>query len=310
MVDHDKVKRLDRFTRILDWNLLKYFVQISRSGGIGAGAADLHISQPSVSAALRKLEQQLGTPLFVRTRKGVSPTAAGTYLLIQCEKIAESISGAPDQLRAITGNIAGTVLLRSIAHVFSPALDVGVVKFKARYPHVELILETAPWGDIVTSLINGDTAIAVGFDDDERSELRHALLARERMQLYCGQSHRLYGINVSDPSELAEEPFIVFSEGEPPEWRAFRDRYQLGHRISGNADNVYEALWLTSLGIGIGMLPEPAASAMTRGAKLWPLISPGLMPELDIYLMWRPDLQDRAAQLLVDTIVEQVTDLR
>lgn len=300
------VTSLDRFTRTLDWNLLKYFVQIARSGGIGAAAASLNITQPSVSAALRKLEQGLGTPLFVRTRKGVQLTEAGTFLLVECERIVGSVSTAPANLRAITGKIAGTVLLRSISHVFAPALDAGLVAFRARYPEVELILETAPWQDVVTSLLDGGTAVGVSFDEGDHAELRHAGLARERMQLYCGPSHRLHGATVTDPSTLIEEPFIAFSDGEPPGWRSFRERHRLGQVISGNADNVYEAWWLTSLGLGIGTLPEPTAKAMASGQILWPLLPPAMLPELDIYLMWRPDLQDRAALLLIDTILEHV----
>ena len=297
---------LDRFTRSLDWNLLKYFSQIARTGGIGSAASAMHVSQPSASAALRKLEEQLGTKLFVRTRKGVELTPAGAFLHAECEKIVSSIAGAPQNMRAITGSVAGTVLVRSISHVFSPALDAGIIGFKNRYPEVELILETAPWADIVASLLSGDSAVAVGFDEINRAELHHALLTRERMQIYCGPSHPLHGVRIENPDELADEPFIAFSDGEPPAWRQFRERHGLGRRISGNADNVYEAWWLISLGIGIGMLPEPTAEAMAMGQRLHALLPELRMPELDIYLMWRPDLQDRAAQLLVKTIVEEV----
>lgn len=297
---------LDRFTRILDWNLLKYFIQIARSGGIGAAASALHISQPSVSAALRKLEEQLGTRLFVRTRKGVELTAAGAFLKAECEKMVGSIATVPQNLRAITGSISGTVLVKSISHVFSATLDAGIVAFKQRYPEVELILETAPWEDIVASLLSGDSAVAIGFDEVNRAELRHALLTREKMQIYCGPSHHLHGKQIDDPAALADEPFIAFSDGEPPAWRNFRERHRIGRRISGNADNVYEAWWLIGLGIGIGMLPEPTAAAMAMGQQLFALLPQRDIPELDIYLMWRPDLQDRAAQLLVDTILEQI----
>ncbi|MBW8743912.1 MAG: LysR family transcriptional regulator [Sphingomonas sp.] len=298
--------KLDRFTRILDWNLLKYFIQIARSGGIGAGASALHISQPSASAALRKLEEQLGTRLFVRTRKGVELTAAGAFLKAECEALVGSIESVPQSLRAITGSVAGTVLVKSISHVFSPALDAGIIAFKNRYPEVELILETAPWEDILTSLISGDSAVAIGFDEVNRTELRHALLTREKMQIYCGPSHHLHGKRIGDPAELADEPFIAFSDGEPPAWRSFRERHQIGRKISGNADNVYEAWWLIGLGIGIGMLPEPTAAAMAMGQRLFALLPERDMPELDIYLMWRPDLQDRAAQLLIEIILEQI----
>jgi DNA-binding transcriptional LysR family regulator len=298
------VSALDRFTRVLDWNLLKYFVQIAQSGGIGAAADSLHLSQPSVSSALRRLEDHLGVVLCVRTRKGVQLTAAGEALLKECDYIVGRLSAAPAELRAIVGDLGGSVLLKTISHVLSPALDAGVVAFKARYPDVELVLETAPCELIVESLLSGEVAVAVGFDDARRPELRHITLMQERQQLYCGPTHRLFGQTVTDPSSLALEPFVAFSDGEPPALRQFRERHGLGQRLSGNADSVFEASWLISLGIGIGALPEPMAKAFAP--RLHPLLPPEMAPTLDIHLMWRPDLQSRAALLLIDTVIEQL----
>lgn len=298
------MKSLDRFTRVLDWNLLKYFVQIAQSGGIGAAAESLSLSQPSVSAALRRLEAQVGAQLCIRTRKGIQLTAAGHALLQDCQDIVHRVSAAPAGLRSITDNIAGSVLLKTISHVFSPALDAGLIAFKSRYPAVELVLETAPWEHIVDSLMSGDSAVGIGFDEMRRPELRHAHLTRERLQLYCGPAHPLCGRTIHDPTTLGDESFVGYSDGEPQALRDFRVRYGLGQRTGGIADNVYEAGWLIGLGIGIGVLPEPMA--MRMAPQLKPLLAPHLVPELDIHLMWRHDLQDRATRLLIDTVLEHI----
>jgi len=295
---------LDRFTRNLDWNLLKYFAQIAQSGSIGAGADALNISQPSVSAALRRLEDHLGTQLCLRTRKGIQLTAAGQMLLSECEQIVARVSAAPAALRAITGSVGGSVLLQNISYIFSQALDDSLASFKTLYPSVELVLEAAPWEDIIQALLRGEISVAVGFDEDHHADLCHALLTRERLQLYCGPGHKLFGCTVTDPSSLAEESFIAISDGEPPTWKKFRERYGLGRRIGGLADNVYDASWLIGLNIGIGNLPEPMATAIAP--KLWPLLPVDLLPSLDIHLMWRPDIADRASRLLVDTILQSI----
>ncbi len=298
------MKTLDRFTRVLDWNLLKYFVQIAQSGGIGAAAESLSLSQPSVSAALRRLESQVGAQLCIRTRKGIQLTAAGEALLKDGQEIVQRLSGAPASLRSIADNLAGSVLLKTISHVFSPALDAGLVAFKSRYPTVELVLETAPWDHIVTSLMSGDSAVGVGFDETPHQELHHAHLARERLQLYCGPTHPLFGRTIDDPTLLADQSFVGFSDGEPQALRDFRTRYGIGQRTGGIADNVYEACWLIGLGIGVGILPEPMVSKMAPDLK--PLLTADLVLELDIHLMWRPDLQDRASRLLIDTVLEHI----
>lgn len=298
------MRKLDRFSRSLDWNLLKYFVQIAHTGGIGTAAESLRLSQPSVSAALRRLEAQVGAQLCVRSRQGVQLTAAGEQLLKHCNEIVARLSVVPGELRPIAGTMGGSVVLRTISHVHSSPLDAGIVAFKRQYPDVELILQASPWAQIVDALLSGDSAVGVGFHEAPHGELNYALLARERLQLYCGPTHELSAISVVTPASLSDQPFIAFSDGEPPTLRAFRERYGLGQRISGIADNVYEASWLIGLGLGIGSLPEPMAA--TVSPRLIPLLPPSMVPELEIHLMWRRDLQDRAARLLIDTILDQI----
>lgn len=299
---------LDRFARGLDWNLLKYFVQIAECGSIGSAAESLQLSQPSVSAALRRLEAQLGLQLFLRTRKGVQLTPAGDVLLKDCLDIVKRLVAAPAGLRSVTGSFGGSVLVRTISHIFSPALDAGLMAFKARCPDVELVIETAHSDRIVESLLSGESSVAVGVDEQPHADLRRELLLRERQPVYCGRTHELFGRIVDDPRDLADYPFVLFGNGEPSVLRDFRNRYGLGQRIGGNADNMYEAGWLIGLGVGIGNLPEPMVNSMWPGLSM--VLPPSLVPELDIFLMWRADLQDRAAQLLVETVLEHVPKAR
>ena len=300
------VSSIDRFARNLDWNLLKYFTQIARSKGIGAAAASLHLSQPSVSAALRKLEGHLGAQLFVRTRKGVQLTAVGELLVRDCEQIVARIEAMPIMARELIGTVGGSVLLKTISHVASSALDAGLRNFRQQYPQVDLVLETAPWEHISKALISGELAIGVGFDDVQHATLRRAPLTFEYIQLYCAASHPLAKRAIEDPGELADQPFVAFSEGEPAALRSFRERHGLGQHVVGFVNTIHDASWLISLGVGIGMLPEPAAQA--SGHDIVPLLPRSLLPCLAIDLLWRSDLQDRAGQLLIDAIVRHIND--
>ena len=86
-----KQVRIDRnFASRVDWNLLRLFVEIVQAGGIGAAARRLNRQQPSVSAALKRLEEHIGTQLLRRTAAGVEATTAGRALLLICEDMFES----------------------------------------------------------------------------------------------------------------------------------------------------------------------------------------------------------------------------
>ncbi|MCJ2182878.1 LysR family transcriptional regulator [Novosphingobium sp. 1949] len=295
---------LDRFARNLDWNLLKYFTQIARHGGIGAAATSLNLSQPSVSAALRKLEDHVGAQLVIRSPRGVRLTLVGEAFSRECEQILSRIEAMPSAVRELTGTIGGSVLVKTISHVASAALDAGLLDFRERHPDVELMLETAPWEDIAQALLEGQLAVGVGFDDAQHPALQRAVLTYENIQIYCAKSHPLASRTIDTPSDLANEPFIAFSAGEPAALKAFRERHGLGERIVGFANTVHDAAWLVSLGVGIGMLPEPAAS--TLGDEIVPILARAAMPRLAINLFWRSDLQDRASELLVEAILAQI----
>ena len=85
----------------LDWNLLRTFVDIVRAGGIGAAARKLNRQQPSISAALKRLEEHVGATLLLRTATGVEMTAAGKAMMALCEDMLESARMMPHQIAQV-----------------------------------------------------------------------------------------------------------------------------------------------------------------------------------------------------------------
>jgi DNA-binding transcriptional LysR family regulator len=297
--------RLDRFSRNLDWNLLKYFVQIARSGSIGAAAARLNISQPAASTALRRLEGSIGAELFVRTQKGVKLTVAGVILLKDAEEIAALIAAKPAEIGEMAGILTGPLTVKTVSHVYSTALDNAVIAFKARHPAVELSFAAGPWPRVLGSVANGEAMVGISFVDRQQLGFTYELLTSEVVQLYCGVSHPLFGETVTEFTRLSEFSFIEFNEGEPPSMVRFRTENGIGRRICGVADSLHEAVWMVGLGLGVSFLPEPAIAAERR-FRLWPLLAPELAPTLDIHLVWRDDLADRAALLFVEMVRERM----
>jgi hypothetical protein len=102
--------RIDRdFARKLDWNLLKVFIQIVRAGGIGAAARSLNKQHPSISAALKRLEDQLGARLFERSTSGIRITQAGKALQAICEDVFDNVRMAQHQVAQASKRVSGEV---------------------------------------------------------------------------------------------------------------------------------------------------------------------------------------------------------
>src|ERR1700733_6947050 len=134
------------FARNVDWNLFKVFYEIARRGGIGAAARALNKKQPSITAALRRLEHQVGATLCTRTPRGVALTIHGHQLLAACESLQASVQNIPRAISATSAEVSGTVTLRVLSNLYNLDALSGIFDdFHTRYPRVEVRLDVAPW---------------------------------------------------------------------------------------------------------------------------------------------------------------------
>src|ERR1700678_414273 len=129
------------FARNVDWNLFKVFHEIARRGGIGAAARALNKKQPSISAALRRLESQVGATLCTRTPRGGEGTVHGHQLLAACESLQATGRKSPRAISPVCENVTGTVTLRVSSHLYNLDSVSGLVDdFHPRDPGIEIRL--------------------------------------------------------------------------------------------------------------------------------------------------------------------------
>ena len=291
------------FAGRVDWNLLRTFVEIVRAGGIGAAARKLNKQQPSISAALKRLEDQVGVQLLSRSSSGIEPTAAGTALLRLCEDMLEAARMVPHQVAQATKRVQGIVRIQMISAIVSPELDEAIASFHRRNPGIRIEIHVSPWRDVLDALERGEAEIGVGYDNGVRSALVYEPLFVERQQLYCAREHPLFGHRPARLGELKEEGFVLTGADELEAITSLRRRYRLGTRVNGLAQDVGEAVRLIMLGVGIGFLPVPAAAAAVAKGRLWPLLPPDAEPSYDIFLLARAEpARDTATQLFFDEV--------
>ena len=290
------------FARNVDWNLFKVFHEIARRGGIGAAARALNKKQPSITAALRRLEDQVGATLCTRTPRGVELTVHGHQLLAACESLQASVRNIPRAISAASPEISGAVTLRVLSNLYYLNTLTGIFDdFHTRYPRIEVRLDVAPWREILNSLKKGEIELAIGFADELDDRYVFIPIIKQIQQLYCGGKHRFFGQSVVSPTLMEAEPFVV-TRDEPLPYTRYRDRYGLGRRIGGFADSLNERMWLIHLGMGIGFLPKPVVESSNFAPLLWPLLPDDEAPICSIYLMANGHAARSApAQLLLDT---------
>ncbi|MDQ0505007.1 LysR family transcriptional regulator [Xanthobacter agilis] len=280
-------ERASAFTRNVDWNLFRTFLEIVEWGGISAAARAMNRQQPSISAALRRLEGHLGVELCERSAKGVELTAAGNALFDLCAGLRAQVNRMPLEVAKANGLVDGAVRIRMISDLVSPLLDRAIADFHVAFPGVELRLEVAPWRAIIKSLRTGDAEIGITCDSAPNMALQYVPVMREIQQLYCGPGHPCHGSAPLHPAELRHEGFILTGEDEPDELEHFRRRYGLGARTSGFAETLAEVRRLILLGVGLGFLPTDVANRERGDAACWPLLAPELLPSYEVYVVAR-----------------------
>src|SRR5262245_28167066 len=150
----------------LDPRHLKVFLAVARSGSLGLAAESLHLTQPALSRIIRRLETQLGVPLFERCTTGMELTSYGRALLPHASLLSAEATLAVEQINALRGLGQGTLRIGAVASAAIMLLPAVLDRILTQWPnlHVELteavedVLETALINNAIDVVISGPIA--------------------------------------------------------------------------------------------------------------------------------------------------------
>ncbi len=139
---------------------LEAFVAVATELHFGRAAERLHLAAPTLSELIRRLERELGTPLFTRTTRQVAITSAGAELLTRSKVILDEIAAAKAAMRRVAGGEAGTVRL-GITPPAAPVLAPHLIRlFAAEAPQVTVELQRMWLPDLLDAVVTGDIDVA------------------------------------------------------------------------------------------------------------------------------------------------------
>ncbi|ODU70563.1 MAG: LysR family transcriptional regulator [Novosphingobium sp. SCN 66-18] len=303
----DPVRINPNFAAHVDWNLLRLFADIVKAGGIGAAARRLNKQQPTISAALKRLEDHAGARLLNRGATGIELTSAGRALFLICEDMFEAARMAPHQIAQALKQVEGLARIQVVSSIISEEFDEAIASLHRRHPSIRIEIRVSPWREVLDALERGEAELGVGYDSGVRSSLTYEPLFTETQQLYCSRSHSLFGAKIVKIAELREEGFVLTGADEVETITRLRQRYRLGTVINGLAEDIHEAMRLIILGTGIGFLPVMAAGDAVKRGQLWPLLPDDLAPSYEMYLLARrTQLRGTPAQLFLDEIIRRL----
>lgn len=293
----------------MELRLLRYFAMVAEELHFGRAADRLNISQPPLSQQIKRLELEIGTELFVRSRRKVELTAAGAILKEQVPLIFSQIESALHQTRAVGRGHIGKLEIGVISSMMCGVLPRSLRIFKTSYPNVDWSLrEMAPDAQ-VAAVSEKRLDICFLRSRYEGSDLVAEPLLREPLAVALAGDHPLAGLENIRLEQLASEPLILFDIGQS-EFATYLRKCCLEVGIEPNVSHqVVEIQTLLSLvreGLGTALLPSSTEGFAHDGIVYRPLGTSA--PETTLYAIYRRKNTSPTLEMFLNIIRSQLPD--
>lgn len=197
----------------MDLRRLGLFLAVVDEGGMTRAAEARHVSQPSVSQAIRELETELGTLLFHRVGRGLVLTAAGEALVGPARQAQRDVEIARAAVEAVAGVTAGHLDLGALPTLAVDPLATLVGAFRVAHPDVTIRLADPPDGAALDAMVaSGDVEVGITVDVGDHGDLVLRPLADQDLLAVLPPGTRLLARRVS-VAELAEFPLVAAPPG-------------------------------------------------------------------------------------------------
>ncbi len=264
---------------------LEYFVAVAELGHFGKAAERCFCTQPTLSGQLRRLEEELGAPLFERSPQRVSLTSFGARALEPARDALASASRLQELGRTMRDPLAGEFVLGAIPTIGPYLWPTALREISQRLPLLRVLLREEQTRVLLDSLRNGQVDAGILALPVDTQGLEWVDLWEEPFLIAVPTGHPLAESSPADLDALVGSELLLLEEGH-----CLRDQALDVCRLAGASERVgFRATSLESLremvrfGIGITLLPQSSARA-EEGLVLVPFRNP---PVRRIGLLWR-----------------------
>lgn len=239
---------------------LEYAVALDDHRHFVTAADHCHITQPTLTMQLKKLEDELGVLLFDRTKKPLRPTPEGEKFIAKARKILRDLDLLKDGLDEDKNSISGVFRIGIIPTLAPHLLPLFLSKFVEENPETKLHIEELESEMIIKALKEDRLDVAIMATPIEERELKETLLFYESFLLYAPQNHSLLKNDRINPADLKVSNLLLLEEGHCFRSQALNICHSKG--ISQDFNFFYESGSIETLkrlvkrGIGYTLIPE------------------------------------------------------
>jgi DNA-binding transcriptional LysR family regulator len=284
----------------LNLNRLRYFVTIAQELHFGRAARKLGISQPPLSLHIKALEQQVGSPLFIRANRQVTLTAAGRILLNQAQRLLDHAQRVDDIMQGVGSGELGEMFIGCVPSAMYDVLPRILAPFRARYPNVHVVLKEGHTMDVMNAVQEGQLDVGLVWRSMAGApSLGMQPILSEKFAALVPIHHPLANKRVLSLDVLANQPLILPPRKISPYHydhiiAAFA-KLGLTPRIEYEVPTILSQIGFVASGFGIAISPSFARRFMTGQIALIPIAEE--MPRVILSLVWNEARQSPIVDL-------------
>ncbi|MEH6484837.1 MULTISPECIES: LysR family transcriptional regulator [Pseudomonas] len=287
----------------MDWDNLRYFLELSRTRKLTAAARRLEVDHTTVSRRIQALEKSLGAQLFTRETSGYSLTEAGRSLLPQAEAMESACSAIEREREEQTEMLSGHVRIGVTEGYGSVMLAPQLAEFTQRYPHLGIDLLAVPR---TMHLSRREADIVITLDRPERGPFIITRLTDYVLRLYASPSYLQAHAPITSRETLRSHRFVSYIDDLLYSKELFYlDEIGKPLQVSLRSTSILAQQQAAAAGAGIAILPAFAAEADPR---LQPILSDSIEFTRTFWMLMPIELKDIARMKATWTYLREMAD--
>ena len=289
---------------------LRYVVALAQERHFGRAAQKCFVTQPTLSLALAKLEDELGVKLFERNKNEVLVTSRGEAIVEQARRVLDEVGKIPHLARGGQDELSGALRIGAIPTIGPYLLPDLIPILRKKAPQMPLSIEENLTGTLAPMLRDGELDVVVIALPFALPGVKTQVLYEEPFSVVVPEGHRWATCKGVKPSDLADENLLVLNNGH-----CFREQVleacpgQSNTAMpEGRAGSSLETIRnMVASGLGVSVLPASALTARyaSKLLRVVPFSAP--VPSRKVALAWRTSF-DRP--LAVETLAAAIQSIK
>ena len=272
----------------MDISQLEVFLSVAQEKSFSRAAEALHRTQPAVSQAVRRLEAELGEPLFDRSSKDGTLTAAGKVLFDFAQQMMNLRHHAHSAIRELRDLHRGKLALSANEYTVMGLLPLIPV-FRARHPHIKIEVKRSLASRIPSEILGRDVEIGVVTFKPSDASISSLPVITDELALIVAPDHPLAERQMVSVRELGAETFIAHNVPSPYRERVIKtfEKHRTPLNISMEMPTLEAIKRMVGERMGVALVPRLTAQAEIKRGSLIGLTVKEMRLERKLHLIYR-----------------------